>query len=155
MKHVLSASVLLATMAISSSAHTIFQEVYVNGVDQGHINGIRVPTYDGVRPALLSLPKHLLIPACSQSPMLPPTASSATVLRTPSSNPSRRLSLPSPLARRSPRNGITPWLVLTRVTLLILLTPVTRVGLRTRLGVNASSSHPVLHLNSGPVITYL
>lgn len=34
-------------MAMSSSAHTIFQEVYVNGVDQGHINGIRVPTYDG------------------------------------------------------------------------------------------------------------
>ncbi|KAI0056093.1 glycoside hydrolase family 61 protein I [Artomyces pyxidatus] len=31
----------------SASAHTIFQEVYVNGVDQGHINGIRVPTYDG------------------------------------------------------------------------------------------------------------
>ncbi|KAI0043182.1 carbohydrate-binding module family 1 protein [Auriscalpium vulgare] len=33
--------------ATSSVAHTIFQEVYVNGVDQGHINGIRVPTYDG------------------------------------------------------------------------------------------------------------
>ncbi|KAF9007093.1 glycoside hydrolase [Cyathus striatus] len=31
----------------SASAHTIFQEVYVNGVDQGHINGIRVPDYDG------------------------------------------------------------------------------------------------------------
>lgn len=26
--------------------------MYVNGVDQGHINGIRVPTYDGVRFAL-------------------------------------------------------------------------------------------------------
>ncbi|TFY83103.1 hypothetical protein EWM64_g911 [Hericium alpestre] len=33
--------------ATSVSAHTIFQEVYVNGVDQGHINGIRVPDYDG------------------------------------------------------------------------------------------------------------
>lgn len=25
------------------------KEVYINGVDQGHINGIRVPDYDGVR----------------------------------------------------------------------------------------------------------
>lgn len=25
------------------------QELYVNGVDQGHITGIRVPDYDGVR----------------------------------------------------------------------------------------------------------
>ncbi|KAK0187966.1 glycosyl hydrolase family 61-domain-containing protein [Armillaria mellea] len=33
--------------AASVSAHTIFQELYVNGVDQGHINGIRVPDYDG------------------------------------------------------------------------------------------------------------
>ncbi|KAF8591017.1 lytic polysaccharide monooxygenase [Ramaria rubella] len=37
----------LATLVISASAHTIMQELYVNGVDQGHINGIRVPTYDG------------------------------------------------------------------------------------------------------------
>ncbi|EIM85306.1 glycoside hydrolase [Stereum hirsutum FP-91666 SS1] len=29
------------------SGHTIFQEVYVNGVDQGHEVGIRVPSYDG------------------------------------------------------------------------------------------------------------
>ncbi|KAF9454867.1 lytic polysaccharide monooxygenase, partial [Macrolepiota fuliginosa MF-IS2] len=28
-------------------AHTIFQELYVNGVSQGHLNGIRVPDYDG------------------------------------------------------------------------------------------------------------
>ncbi|KAG8804981.1 hypothetical protein FRC17_005791, partial [Serendipita sp. 399] len=27
--------------------HTIFQEVYVNGVSQGHLKGIRYPTYDG------------------------------------------------------------------------------------------------------------
>ncbi|EKM51116.1 glycoside hydrolase family 61 protein [Phanerochaete carnosa HHB-10118-sp] len=47
MQRILSASVILAAMALSSSAHTIFQEVYVNGVDQGHINGIRVPSYDG------------------------------------------------------------------------------------------------------------
>jgi len=29
------------------SAHAIFQEFYVNGVDQGHEVGIRVPDYDG------------------------------------------------------------------------------------------------------------
>lgn len=33
--------------AASVSAHTIFQELYVNGVDQGHEVGIRVPDYDG------------------------------------------------------------------------------------------------------------
>ncbi|KAJ3491709.1 hypothetical protein NLI96_g527 [Meripilus lineatus] len=37
----------LAILATSAYAHSIFQEVYVNGVDQGHINGIRVPDYDG------------------------------------------------------------------------------------------------------------
>jgi len=37
----------LASMALSAAAHTIFQEVYVNGADQGHITGIRVPSYDG------------------------------------------------------------------------------------------------------------
>lgn len=39
----------LAVLAGAASAHTIFQEVYVNGVDQGHLNGIRYPNYDGVR----------------------------------------------------------------------------------------------------------
>ncbi|GJE95942.1 glycoside hydrolase family 61 protein [Phanerochaete sordida] len=47
MKFTISSSLVLAALTMSSSAHTIFQEVYVNGVDQGHINGIRVPTYDG------------------------------------------------------------------------------------------------------------
>ncbi|EIM85952.1 uncharacterized protein STEHIDRAFT_98247 [Stereum hirsutum FP-91666 SS1] len=37
----------LGAFATSVCGHTIFQEMYVNGVDQGHINGIRVPTYDG------------------------------------------------------------------------------------------------------------
>ncbi|PAV17130.1 glycoside hydrolase family 61 [Pyrrhoderma noxium] len=37
----------LFALALSSSAHTIFQELYVNGVDQGHLVGIRVPDYDG------------------------------------------------------------------------------------------------------------
>ena len=32
----------------SSSAHTIFQKLYVNGVDQGELVGIRAPDYDGV-----------------------------------------------------------------------------------------------------------
>uniref|UniRef100_A0A8H8CGD8 AA9 family lytic polysaccharide monooxygenase n=1 Tax=Psilocybe cubensis TaxID=181762 RepID=A0A8H8CGD8_PSICU len=34
-------------IANSASAHTIFQTLWVNGVSQGHINGIRVPDYDG------------------------------------------------------------------------------------------------------------
>jgi len=42
-----SSALQVAFFAASATAHTIFQEVYVNGVDQGHINGIRVPTYDG------------------------------------------------------------------------------------------------------------
>ncbi|KAK0464518.1 glycoside hydrolase family 61 protein I [Desarmillaria tabescens] len=38
---------ILLFYAASASAHTIFQELYVNGVDQGHTVGIRVPDYDG------------------------------------------------------------------------------------------------------------
>ncbi|KIY71206.1 lytic polysaccharide monooxygenase [Cylindrobasidium torrendii FP15055 ss-10] len=37
----------LALFASVASAHTIFQELWVNGVSQGHLNGIRVPDYDG------------------------------------------------------------------------------------------------------------
>ncbi|KAF9046517.1 glycoside hydrolase family 61 protein I [Panaeolus papilionaceus] len=37
-------AVLLATCA---SAHTIFQQLYVNGVAQGQLTGIRAPDYDG------------------------------------------------------------------------------------------------------------
>ncbi|KZV73798.1 carbohydrate-binding module family 1 protein [Peniophora sp. CONT] len=37
----------LVALGASTSAHTIFQEVYINGADQGHQNGIRVPSYDG------------------------------------------------------------------------------------------------------------
>ena len=37
-------------LAGSASAHTIFQKLYVNGVDQGELTGIRAPDYDGVRP---------------------------------------------------------------------------------------------------------
>lgn len=35
-------------LAGSASAHTIFQKLYVNGVDQGELTGIRAPDYDGV-----------------------------------------------------------------------------------------------------------
>jgi len=31
----------------SASAHSIFQELWVNGVSQGHLTGIRAPDYDG------------------------------------------------------------------------------------------------------------
>lgn len=34
----------LAAVAASANAHTIFQRLYVNGVDQGYLNGIRYPT---------------------------------------------------------------------------------------------------------------
>ncbi|PFH47655.1 carbohydrate-binding module family 1 protein [Amanita thiersii Skay4041] len=37
----------LAFLVCSVSAHSIFQELYVNGVSQGHMVGIRVPDYDG------------------------------------------------------------------------------------------------------------
>ncbi|KDQ53033.1 glycoside hydrolase family 61 protein [Jaapia argillacea MUCL 33604] len=40
----------VVALAASVSAHSIFQaslELYVNGVDQGHLTGIRVPDYDG------------------------------------------------------------------------------------------------------------
>ncbi|RDB20290.1 putative endo-beta-1,4-glucanase D [Hypsizygus marmoreus] len=40
-------SAILAALAASASAHSIFQELYVNGVSQGHLTGIRVPDYDG------------------------------------------------------------------------------------------------------------
>ncbi|KAI0688896.1 glycosyl hydrolase family 61-domain-containing protein [Earliella scabrosa] len=42
------ASLLVATaLATSAFAHSIFQELHVNGVSQGHMVGIRVPDYDG------------------------------------------------------------------------------------------------------------
>lgn len=67
-----SASVIasISLLVSSAAAHSIFQvrlpsfscisffelnllpgqELWVNGVSQGHINGIRVPDYDGVNP---------------------------------------------------------------------------------------------------------
>lgn len=38
----------LAVVVQGVLAHTIFQELYVNGISAGHTQGIRVPTYDGV-----------------------------------------------------------------------------------------------------------
>ncbi|KAJ7039343.1 glycosyl hydrolase family 61-domain-containing protein [Mycena alexandri] len=38
---------LVTLICASAQGHTIFQELYVNGVDQGHLTGIRVPDYDG------------------------------------------------------------------------------------------------------------
>lgn len=43
-----STAIVAAALAGSAAAHTIFQELYVNGVSAGHTTGIRVPTYDGV-----------------------------------------------------------------------------------------------------------
>ncbi|KAI0655315.1 glycoside hydrolase family 61 protein [Cubamyces menziesii] len=40
-------SLTAAALAGSASAHTIFQKLYVNGVDQGQLTGIRAPDYDG------------------------------------------------------------------------------------------------------------
>ncbi|TBU22682.1 glycoside hydrolase family 61 protein [Dichomitus squalens] len=42
-------SVLAAGLVFTgcASAHTIFQKLYVNGVDQGELTGIRAPDYDG------------------------------------------------------------------------------------------------------------
>ncbi|KAF2496965.1 glycoside hydrolase [Lophium mytilinum] len=39
--------VVALSLAVSVSTHTIFQELWVNGVSAGHTEGIRVPTYDG------------------------------------------------------------------------------------------------------------
>ena len=42
------AAIPFIALAVSVSGHAIFQEVYVNGVSQGHTTGIRVPNYNGV-----------------------------------------------------------------------------------------------------------
>ncbi|KAF8300473.1 hypothetical protein DL93DRAFT_2188177 [Clavulina sp. PMI_390] len=44
---ILASLVALAATLLPAEAHTIFQRVYVNGVDQGYLNGVRYPTYDG------------------------------------------------------------------------------------------------------------
>ncbi|KAG9084476.1 hypothetical protein FS749_005205 [Ceratobasidium sp. UAMH 11750] len=37
----------LALLSAPAAAHTIFQELYVNGVSAGHLKGIRYPSYNG------------------------------------------------------------------------------------------------------------
>jgi cellulase len=39
-------NLLSAALAITASAHTIFQKVSVNGVDQGQLKGVRAPDSD-------------------------------------------------------------------------------------------------------------
>lgn len=39
-----STSLLLLAATAAVDAHTIFQRLYVNGVDQGYLNGIRYPS---------------------------------------------------------------------------------------------------------------
>ncbi|KAG8928754.1 hypothetical protein FRC03_005559 [Tulasnella sp. 419] len=41
-----SIAIIVASVA-SANAHTIMQKLWVNGVDQGYLKGIRYPTYDG------------------------------------------------------------------------------------------------------------
>ena len=48
MPTMLSAVAVFLALSTSVSAHTIFQELYVDGVSAGHTTGIRVPEYDGV-----------------------------------------------------------------------------------------------------------
>ncbi|KAJ3523562.1 hypothetical protein NM688_g8708 [Phlebia brevispora] len=43
----LTTPLLAVALAGSAAAHTIFQKLYVNGVDQGELTGIRAPDYDG------------------------------------------------------------------------------------------------------------
>ena len=66
---IVAAAVLLAG---SASAHTIFQKLYVNGVDQGELAGIRAPDYDGVRPLaramIVSAASLTYVLCCSRSP---------------------------------------------------------------------------------------
>lgn len=41
------AAVITAATLGVANAHTIFQRAHVNGVDEGYLNGVRYPTYDG------------------------------------------------------------------------------------------------------------
>lgn len=56
----ISAIATAALLASYASAHTIFQKLYVNGVDQGELTGIRAPDYDGVRICLLAGSRPIL-----------------------------------------------------------------------------------------------
>lgn len=54
-----SSTVLLSIAVGFVKAHTIFQRVHVNGVDQGYLNGVRYPTVSNLlTPGVLSVIKH-------------------------------------------------------------------------------------------------
>ena len=121
----------LATLAISANAHAIFQQLYVNGVDQGHLTGIRVPDYDGVR-------QHVVIFYTTRANFLYLLSLSKTSHRTTSSvmagstlTTVRSPSLLSPflLVGRLRLSGITHFKARTQVTPLTLSTQATRVQL--------------------------
>ena len=79
----------------------------MNGADQGHLTGIRVPDYDGVR--VSSSITRLSTESCveSQSRMSPRTTCSVTVALTPTTSPSQLLSSRLRQDPRSPQNGTT------------------------------------------------
>lgn len=51
----------LALLSGSASGHTIFQQLFVNGVDQGELTGIRAPDYDGVSVWLMLAPWSIML----------------------------------------------------------------------------------------------
>ncbi|KAJ8697521.1 hypothetical protein PTI98_004319 [Pleurotus ostreatus] len=65
-------AVVASLAASAAQAHSIFQELYVNGVSAGHTVGIRVPDYDGVRTHLS--PTSLLTVICNTSIIVPQLA---------------------------------------------------------------------------------
>jgi hypothetical protein len=80
---------LTLALVASASAHTIFQQLYVNGVSPGHQVGIRVPTYDGVRLSQQHFELDGNTVVCSQSWTLLQMTSSAMAASTRMRCPSR------------------------------------------------------------------
>lgn len=106
-----------SALAGSATAHTIFQELYVNGVSAGHEVGIRVPTCKPSLPPTppsphVHLQEHISLTAAMQmtarSRTSRPTMSFATVAST---HTRRRCRLKSSLcqpAHRLPPSGMCP-----------------------------------------------
>ena len=82
MKASLPYAALAALFATPAMAHTIFQEFYVNGVSQGHLNGIRYPTYDGPITDVTS--NDIIVRTLSYVPASANLFDSVMVVRTPS-----------------------------------------------------------------------
>jgi lytic cellulose monooxygenase (C1-hydroxylating) len=51
-------AIFVAALAVRVLAHTIFQEVLVNGASQGRLQGVRYPTYDGYVNSMKSMQKY-------------------------------------------------------------------------------------------------